>query len=111
MPDIPVVLGDGPIAGEEPAAGGVHQHLPGPERFVSVVVDGPVPGGDIALHVQQGHEPVLAGDIGPQGLQGVPVPVLGEDRVKQEVQQIVTDEMERIKNDPDLQHLIRENDN
>jgi hypothetical protein len=33
------------------------------------------------------------------------------NRVKQEVQQIVTDEMERIKNDPDLQHLIRENDN
>lgn len=33
------------------------------------------------------------------------------NRVKQEVQQIVTDEMERIKNDPYLQHLIRENDN
>ena len=30
------------------------------------------------------------------------------NRVKQEVQQIVTDEMERIKNDPDLQHLIKE---
>ena len=29
------------------------------------------------------------------------------NRVKQEVQQIVTDEMERIKNDPDLQHLIK----
>jgi putative transmembrane mobilisation protein len=29
------------------------------------------------------------------------------NRVKQEVQQIVTDEMERIKNDPDLQHLLR----
>ena len=30
------------------------------------------------------------------------------NRVKQEVQQIVTDEMERIKNDPNLQHLIKE---
>lgn len=30
------------------------------------------------------------------------------NRVKQEVQQIVTDEMERIKNDPDLQHLIKD---
>ena len=29
------------------------------------------------------------------------------NRVKQEVQQIVTDEMERIKNDPNLQHLIK----
>jgi hypothetical protein len=29
------------------------------------------------------------------------------NRVKQEVQQIVTDEMERIKNDPELQHLIK----
>lgn len=29
------------------------------------------------------------------------------NRVKQEVQQIVTDEMERIKNDPDLQYLIK----
>lgn len=29
------------------------------------------------------------------------------NRVKQEVQQIVTDEMERIKNAPDLQHLIK----
>ena len=29
------------------------------------------------------------------------------NRVKQEVQQIVMDEMERIKNDPDLQHLLR----
>ena len=32
------------------------------------------------------------------------------NRVKQEVQQIVTDEMERIKNDPDLQHLIKNNE-
>ena len=31
------------------------------------------------------------------------------NRVKQEVQQIVTDEMERIKNDPDLKHLIQGN--
>lgn len=31
------------------------------------------------------------------------------NRVKQEVQQIVTDEMERIKNDPKLQHLLKEN--
>ena len=31
------------------------------------------------------------------------------NRVKQEVQQIVTDEMERIKNDPELCHLIKEN--
>lgn len=30
------------------------------------------------------------------------------NRVKQEVQQIVTDEMERIKNDPELQYLIKE---
>ena len=30
------------------------------------------------------------------------------NRVKQEVQQIVTDEMERIKNDPNLQHLIKD---
>ena len=30
------------------------------------------------------------------------------NRVKQEVQQIVTDEMERIKNDPELQYLINE---
>ena len=30
------------------------------------------------------------------------------NRVKQEVQQIVTDEMERIKNDPDLCHLIKD---
>lgn len=30
------------------------------------------------------------------------------NRVKQEVQQIVTDEMERIKNDPNLQHLIKQ---
>ena len=29
------------------------------------------------------------------------------NRIKQEVQQIITDEMERIKNDPDLQHLIK----
>ena len=29
------------------------------------------------------------------------------NRVKQEVQQIVMDEMERIKNDPQLQHLIK----
>ena len=29
------------------------------------------------------------------------------NRVKQEVQQIVMDEMERIKNDPDLQHLLK----
>lgn len=29
------------------------------------------------------------------------------NRVKQEVQQIVMDEMERIKNDPELQHLIK----
>lgn len=29
------------------------------------------------------------------------------NRVKQEVQQIVTNEMERIKNDPDLQYLIK----
>lgn len=29
------------------------------------------------------------------------------NRVKQEVQQIVTDEMERIKNDPDLLHLMK----
>ena len=29
------------------------------------------------------------------------------NRVKQEVQQIITDEIERIKNDPDLQHLIK----
>ncbi len=31
------------------------------------------------------------------------------NRVKQEVQQIVTDEMERIKNDPNLKHLIQGN--
>ena len=31
------------------------------------------------------------------------------NRVKQEVQQIITDEMERIKNDPDLLHLIKIN--
>ena len=30
------------------------------------------------------------------------------NRVKQEVQQIVTDEMERIKNNPDLQYLVKE---
>ena len=30
------------------------------------------------------------------------------NRVKQEVQQIVTNEMERIKNDPELQYLIKE---
>ena len=30
------------------------------------------------------------------------------NRIKQEVQQIITDEMERIKNDPELQHLIKE---
>lgn len=30
------------------------------------------------------------------------------NRVKQEVQQIVTDEMARIKNDPELQYLIKE---
>ena len=30
------------------------------------------------------------------------------NRVKQEVQQIVTDEMERIKNDPELSHLIKD---
>ena len=30
------------------------------------------------------------------------------NRVKQEVQQIVTDEIERIKNDPNLQHLIKD---
>lgn len=30
------------------------------------------------------------------------------NRVKQKVQLIVTDEMERIKNDPDLQPLIKE---
>ena len=29
------------------------------------------------------------------------------NRIKQEVQQIITDEMERIKNDPELQHLIK----
>ena len=32
------------------------------------------------------------------------------NRIKQEVQQIVTDEMERIKNDPDLQCLIKTED-
>lgn len=31
------------------------------------------------------------------------------NRVKQEVQQIVMDEMERIKNDPNLKHLIQGN--
>ena len=32
---------------------------------------------------------------------------LNYDRIKQEVKQIVSDEMERIKNDPELQYLIR----
>ena len=30
------------------------------------------------------------------------------DRIRQEVRQIVDDEITRIKNDPDLQHLIKE---
>ena len=29
------------------------------------------------------------------------------DRIKQDVKQIVIDEMERIKNDPELQHLVK----
>lgn len=32
---------------------------------------------------------------------------LNYDRIKQDVRQIVIDEMERIKNDPDLQHLVK----
>ena len=32
------------------------------------------------------------------------------DRIRQEVRQIVEDEITRIKNDPDLQHLIKEED-
>ncbi len=32
---------------------------------------------------------------------------LNYDKVKQDVKQIVIDEMERIKNDPDLQHLVK----
>ncbi len=30
------------------------------------------------------------------------------DRIKSEVKQIVIDEMERIKNDPELRHLVKE---
>lgn len=33
---------------------------------------------------------------------------LNYDRIKQDVKQIVIDEMERIKSDPDLQHLVKE---
>ncbi len=32
------------------------------------------------------------------------------DRIRQEVRQIVEGEITRIKNDPDLQHLIKEED-
>ena len=32
---------------------------------------------------------------------------LNDDRIKQDIKQIVIDELERIKNDPDLQHLVK----
>ena len=69
MPDVLVVLGDGAVAGEVAAPGDVHQGLPGPGGAVAVVQHGPVPGGDIVLHVQQGHEVVLALHVLPQGPQ------------------------------------------
>ena len=33
---------------------------------------------------------------------------LNYDRIKQDVKEIVSSEMERIKNDPDLKHLVKE---
>nr|WP_304412768.1 hypothetical protein [Porphyromonas sp. COT-052 OH4946] len=33
---------------------------------------------------------------------------LNYNRIKEETKQIVTDELERIKNDPDLQHLLQQ---
>ena len=35
---------------------------------------------------------------------------LNYDRIKQEVKEIVSNEMERIKNDPELKHLVKEDD-
>jgi len=35
---------------------------------------------------------------------------LNYERIKREVLQIVADEIARIKNDPDLQHLVKDNE-
>ncbi len=86
-PDVPVILRDGAVTGEIAAAGGVHEHLAGPGGAVAVVGDGPVPGGGVRLHVQQGHEPVLGGQVGPQRLQRCLVPQGGEGGGDEEVHQ------------------------
>ena len=89
MPDVGVVLGDGAVGGEVARSGDVHQHFPGPGGAVLVGGQGALLLGDVALHVQQGHEPVLVLHVVPQGPEHGGVAQGQHLRGEQEVHQVL----------------------